>query len=101
MARLKKDWFEPQVRMTHRFGESIADDPLGRGSVNVQVPVFPTQSSPGINRKRDGEYRWDNPRSPVVKPSGFAASFNGPKPDYASEFAVAVPTGTKKRKSLK
>jgi hypothetical protein len=101
MATLKRGWFSRGVRMTHRFGESTNDDVLGGGTFDPQIPVFPDNCSPSLLRKKLGEYSYDEPLSPVVKPSGVRASMNGPKPDHASEVAAVTPASTRKRKSIK
>jgi hypothetical protein len=98
--KLKKEIFSRGVRMIHKFGDLIKrSDPIQK---DVFEPHFPL----GLNQRHGtqlhqvdkGEHAYRPDSSPVVKPSGKPASFNGPAPDNAEVMARPVPVGTKRRK---
>lgn len=99
--KLSKDWFQRGVRMTHRFGELSPGDPIGTGTFEVKLPYFGEQSSPSATKAKQGQHDYYSPLSPVVKPNGVRAAYNGPQVDIAEELAYPTPAGTKKRKSFK
>lgn len=102
MPTLKKDWFQRGVRMTHRFGQLAKDDFIGTGTFEVPLPDgVKHEGTNQILKSRCGQHDYYEALSPVVKPNGVRANYNGPQPDYAEEMAAPVPAGTKKRKSFK
>lgn len=98
--KLKRDIFHRGTRMTHRFGPVAEDDPLSlRETFRPDTPTFPELRSRPFGVKSQGDYRYCEPLSPIVKPNGGRkASLNGPAPDYAGEAAATIPAGTVKRK---
>lgn len=98
--KLKRDIFHRGTRMTHRFGPETEDDPIAtRSTFRPDVPTFPDSGSRPFSVKAQGDYRYCEPLSPIVKANGGRkASLNGPAPDAASEMAATPPAGTVKRK---
>lgn len=99
--KLSKDWFQRGVRMTHRFGELAPGDPIGTGTFEVQLPKLGQRDSPCATKARQGQHDYNAPLSPIVKPNGVRANYNGPQQDFAEEIAYPTPVGTKKRKFIK
>ena len=97
---MKRDWFEPHVRMTHRFAENANHDQLlGENTFEANIPVFPVMKSRGFGKRDSGEDCGRRDFSPVTKPSGEHATLSGPKQDYAEIFAKPTPASTKRRKT--
>jgi hypothetical protein len=100
---MKRDIFRRGVRMQHHYGTlEQRNDPLGTETFEFNPPVrvdsLSKRAAMGPIEIRDkGEHLWREPRSAVVKPNGKAASFQGPAPDLAEEFARPIPVGTKRR----
>lgn len=102
--KLKREFFNRGVRMQHRFGEELNRDPVfGSGQTfDAPQPIGINklaENTRSLNIQRDGQYRWDQPTSPIIKPNGRAANTNGPAPDYAYDIAAPIPSSTKKRRS--
>lgn len=97
MPTLKKDWFQRGVRMTHRFGPLTNDDFIGTGTFELPLPKFGRRDSAPLLKCKQGQHDYYEPLSPVVKPNGVRANYNGPQPDYAEQMASPTPVGTKKR----
>lgn len=101
---MRSDFFKRPARMVFKFGDTEKiEDPSGVHT--FEPPSLPTVVSTFNERqatKREiqqyGEHEVFNPnRSPVQKPSGQFARFNGPVPDTAEAIASPVPPSTKKR----
>lgn len=102
MPTLKKDWFQRGVRMTHRFGQLASDDPVGTGTFDFPLPDgIKREGTNQLLKSRCGQRDYNEPLSPVVKPNGVRANYNGPQVDRAEEVAYPTPVGTKKRTSFK
>lgn len=98
---MKKEMFRRPTRMVHRFGELEGEGPLDGQRFDAEIPRSPrVRSSPALSIKRQGEHRWVDPMSPVVKPGGVKrASLNGPAPDVPDMLAQPIPASTKKRRA--
>lgn len=96
---MKREIFSRPTRMQHKFG-AIRDtnDPMESQAFKPSFPKFPDMRSPAILAKDHGEHYYRDDPSPVVTPAGRRASFNGPAPDEAEQFARPIPAGTKRRK---
>jgi hypothetical protein len=100
---MKREIFSRGVRMIHKFGElESRSDPLGSTTFELPRPIrvddLSKQCPAGfIEAKTHGEHNYRPDSSPVCKPGGGYASFNGPKPDLAETFARPFPVGTKRR----
>lgn len=98
---MKREIFRRGVRMTHRFGELEGlNDPFSSGTFDPGFPISPSKRrSRSLEVKKDGEYRYCDPQSPIVnQKTGKPASLNGPAPDYSDLPAQTMPLGTVKRK---
>lgn len=100
---MRSDFFKRPTRMVFKFGDTEKiEDPSGVHTFEPPAMVMPHDTFDTRASKREvqqyGEHEVFNPnRSPVQKPSGAFASFNGPVPDTAEAIASPVPTSTKKR----
>lgn len=97
---MKRDIFRRGVRMQHQFGVlEERNDPLGTGTFSLPHPTRVTEHRTGpVTIQQHGEHRPFPARSAIVKPNGGTATLAGPEPDYAMNFAVPTPVGTKRRK---
>ena len=99
---MKREIFRRGPRMQHRFGQLEGlNDPFSSGTFDPEFPKSLSQrSSRSLTVKKDGEYRYCDPQSPIVSTkTGRVASINGPAPDNSDEIAQTIPLGTVKRKS--
>lgn len=101
--KLKREIFSRGVRMQHQFGDLISrNDPMGTSSFDAPWPKRVddlSKQNPGgfFESKTHGEYSYREDSSPVCKPGGGFASFNGPKPDPIEPYSRPMPVGTKRR----
>lgn len=100
---MKREIFSRGVRMIHKFGElEQRDDPFGTSTFEMPTPIrvdeLSQQNPRGfLEAKTHGEHNYRPDSSPVCKPDGGYASFNGPKPDPVEPFSRPIPVGTKRR----
>jgi hypothetical protein len=104
MTTIKREIFKRPTRMVHRFDEnastSNADPIMGPGETfDARFPLPGRERrSPPLSAQTHGQHEMFNPnRSPIQKPAGRAADFNGPEPDYAEQIAAPIHPSTKKR----
>lgn len=99
--KIQRDIFARGVRMTQKFDELVERaDPLGIETFEVHRPMRVDELSKTGKPCTSQEYGQRNYRrdpSPVVKPNGQCARSDGPAPDFAMNFAMPIPVGTKRR----
>lgn len=96
---MKREIFRRGVRMTHPFGTlEECSDPWGTRTFDPRFPERVDQlHSPPAEIHQYGERFYAPERSAVIKPTGAAASLNGPSPDIPELIARPIPIGTKRR----
>jgi hypothetical protein len=104
MNKLKKEIFRRGTRMVHRFDSATGEgDPLGQSTFDPGFPIGVKAGggSRALTMHKDGEHRYDQPLSPIVKYKGGKANLNGPAPDNSDMPAQTIPLGTVKRTPFK
>lgn len=97
--KIKQEFFRKGTRFVHRFGPET-QDPFASREFDPHFPIEPTQQrSRPLSIQKEGEYRYFEPQSPIVKPGNRVASTNGPSPDRSDPVAQTIPSNTIKRKS--
>lgn len=100
-AAIKREIFRRGVRFQHQFGTlEERNDPWGTRTFDPRFPERVDELSKhghACEIQDYGEHFYALERSAVVKPTGEAASLNGPVPDIAEQLGRPIPVGTKRR----